>query len=1578
MQDEVRSILMVEDINRGETVEEITVETPAADADMGHGTRNPDTVDAMGPYGEGIPFDPHYEGDPITFGAEIEPTDEHDNYKFRWDADGDGNFDGPGDASTDYFGEDGESEYTMTFYDDYQGVALVEAWDGSWTWITEDGIVLGEEDDNAYWSISGNYFTWGWQFEVTADIEVDELGFYENGYGDPGTYLAVRIYDDVPKVIAEVTYPTMPGGGNWGWETLSTPVDLYTGTTYCMAAYTYNYWGYMCALTDVPSESPDGIVQIGSPGYAAGNNYPNPGTLGGGIPMVDFHYEHTYAYPNVLSDCADVLVWNRDPSVFSPTVTPTTTLEGEETSQFSAQMMDIGIMDEWWYQWEWGDGDYSDWYPIPTWKGGIDVFWLHAYTGQIDAIMEEFKAELGPHVKYQEAYDCGQAGSYNAPPLEKLLEFDVVIIGSNYIPAAAVSDVVADYCELGGGVVELVAMMHPTFGIGGAWRNEYSVFPQSSTLATGSSLTIYDDTHPIIDGQAGVVTSYGCSLCIGLTSLQPGATLLADYDTGWKAAAYRDEDNVHAGSGRVAGLNIFPQAGYVSGDAHKAIANAAFWASQGEPAVKLSLPLTLPPISHIYKDDHPVTTTPSDQVQPRVRVKDDDHCNDRILGTPVILDENFDSGWGPYGDNPPAGWTIESYASKAWDYNDWHRYYFSGLGMYTARVYYTPDEDQDEELISPEIDVSGSSTVNFAWDQYYYNYYGTGQADVDYRLDGGSWVNIESWTTSTYYTYPDEDITTGGASTLELRFHFTDWTADYKYWCVGDVEVTDGKTVLFEEDWDGSWGIYGDNPPAGWTIIDNGVASSSWGTNDWHMYYFYGSYPGGTDTNAARVYYYPYGPNDDWLITPVLDLTIGGLSAARLSFDTYFYWYYYYSECNVMYSLDGGAWQMLDQYTGTTSGLQEHTLDFAIGHTLQIAFHRYGTNQYNYFYWFVDNFLFEAIPELKHVYGMSDWVDAPLVTVANVAPSIIVPDAIPKTVTENTPITFEGIELFDPAMYEETEQMFWRLDMDDETGPGPWNFVGKVLPDQYEEFEQNPATWPWSPWERYAGTPPYFEAVHAGAAHDKMYGLEIDQGGYMWYYREDLSLGGNPGDKLNFWLNVPGYGPSMTQSGRAYMGFGADSVGAYEFIIAPNTNQIMIYDDYPYGSFSELASTPYTFTYDGWYRCETEFHSLTEVTVRLFADDGVTLLAELTHNHPSGYNLPGGLSFRAFDYGLTPRHFYIDSYNAGDLQIDKWIPTFESDWKDNGIYYPDVQTIDDDMWWDFSTGDPVFVGPNMDPDNPGADPEDWIAHNYIPVEVLNTDPVVSPIRAYAPVDLSLRMSGTKTHEATMTLYENGMEIGYTEVTRVPGAPNIGVISNVELEMTKDYEYEVEIVVDPKGGGGSNPTWIFDMVFPSGKFKEFKFTFNDEHGWTQTISNGELKKALLGHDIIFEAAARDIGSDDLAFVWVWGDQTPLGVHLYANVDQMTTVEGTSDEAQVLFDQLPNRDAWFDKPANTKRTPNGRPIYAMDSISHVFDDSKGYYYYVALIVMDDDVDDDYPSTQLHTGPGCDMAYVELNFV
>jgi hypothetical protein len=479
-----------------------------------------------------------------------------------------------------------------------------------------------------------------------------------------------------------------------------------------------------------------------------------------------------------------------------------------------------------------------------------------------------------------------------------------------------------------------------------------------------------------------------------------------------------------------------------------------------------------------------------------------------------------------------------------------------------------------------------------------------------------------------------------------------------------------------------------------------------------------------------------------------------------------------------------------------------------------------------------------------------------------------------------------------------------------------------------------------------------------------MYGLEIDQGyGNMWTYRTDVEVG-KPGDTLSNWIQPPNVGWS---GARAYLGFSSTATGTYCFVIAPNTNTIFFYDCDPYGGFTPVGSSvPYNFAHDDWYLAEVEWLTQETVIGRLYDTDGVTLLASVTTTIPG--LTPGGVAFRCFDYGGQAHHYYLDQYHT--VARDPIFPTTLHQYMDNGIYYVNYQVIDDDMWWDFSGGYPVFMGP------PGEDPNDWVSDNIFPVEIENVDPVISPkIRAYVELDLSLRMSGNKHNTATMRVIENGANIGEVTVYRDPGSPDIGVLP-VTIEMTKDFDYQLEIEYDPDDLAGANPTWIFSAHWPDGKFKELKHTFNSNDPSDRVWVIDNLKSFMLGHDVIFEAKASDDGSDDLAFIWNWGDSTPFGVHIFACADPDVEVAET-DEATVIFNQDPDRDPWFDKGPNTIRSPHGNDISVTDTISHVFDENQPYYYYVMLTVLDDDVEEDYPSTQLHTRNGCDYTHVEIDF-
>jgi hypothetical protein len=301
------------------------------------------------------------------------------------------------------------------------------------------------------------------------------------------------------------------------------------------------------------------------------------------------------------------------------------------------------------------------------------------------------------------------------------------------------------------------------------------------------------------------------------------------------------------------------------------------------------------------------------------------------------------------------------------------------------------------------------------------------------------------------------------------------------------------------------------------------------------------------------------------------------------------------------------------------------------------------------------------------------------------------------------------------------------------------------------------------------------------------------------------------------------------------------------------------------------------------------------------------------------------------------------------------------DFGDNGIFYVDLQLIDDDMYWDLTGGYPVYTGPAGEEDM-------WISHNIFPVEINNVDPVLSPLSAMAELDLGLRVTGEPGNPVTMTLLYDGMVVD--SITQMHDGNDKISIMPATLDVGDINLYEVVVEYDnTNDDGGANPQWIFQGRFPDGKVKELKHEFNEDTTWV--IGPEHLRAFLRGQDIIFTASASDAGSDDLFFLWEWGDSTPFGIHVYANED-LSMAEGTSQVSENIFDVLPNREAWFDRPANDVRTPDMNPIRVTDSITHAFDEETAYFYYVSLIVGDDDIGDGYPSPYLNGG-GYDMDHI-----
>jgi len=326
-----------------------------------------------------------------------------------------------------------------------------------------------------------------------------------------------------------------------------------------------------------------------------------------------------------------------------------------------------------------------------------------------------------------------------------------------------------------------------------------------------------------------------------------------------------------------------------------------------------------------------------------------------------------DEFWGPEGFEsyqkrieifPPTGWTnITTNPASTW-------YQYTLGTIKTVRCAETGSSGvaQDEWFISKTFDCSAMATVMIQYWQYCYISETTPSVTYIEVLgsddDGVNWnYLIKNYTASqTNYSTSKFVISSwaAGQNDVKIAFRFVS-TADTSlssYFYFDDFAL--GDTGIIEQNFDGTWGTYGNNPPPGWTILDYGSESPpTWNSNDWYRYSKWGGY-------GARCYYSPLENCDDWLITPTIDCLLLTGTALR------FRHYYYYSgnqTGTIEGSIDNGlTWtKLIASYTTVTDGYSSsygQFRDFDISSwadgqsQVKIRFRYTG---YNGWYWEVDD-----------------------------------------------------------------------------------------------------------------------------------------------------------------------------------------------------------------------------------------------------------------------------------------------------------------------------------------------------------------------------------------------------------------------------------------------------------------------------------------------------------------------------------------------------------------------------------------------------------------------------------------------
>jgi hypothetical protein len=266
--------------------------------------------------------------------------------------------------------------------------------------------------------------------------------------------------------------------------------------------------------------------------------------------------------------------------------------------------------------------------------------------------------------------------------------------------------------------------------------------------------------------------------------------------------------------------------------------------------------------------------------------------------TTNIITQDFEEAWTCTG--PPTNWTIingGTEGQQAWWNQDWYKYYNSTWVDTVARFYYSPamESTYNEWLITPDVVLPGAAACTLTFKTWYDDYSTTSNYDTAYvkiSTDGGSnWTILATWGTdqgtNAAPVFPVFDITSYAGQTVKVAFNLQTFRQNYlsaAQWQIDKVKVIADAATLLNEEFN-SWGPWGNNPPTGWTILDNGIPYAAQGAcnaNDWMK----GTY---WTSGTARIYYVStyYEWIDDWLVSPTFSITAG--NACTLSVVEYYY-----------------------------------------------------------------------------------------------------------------------------------------------------------------------------------------------------------------------------------------------------------------------------------------------------------------------------------------------------------------------------------------------------------------------------------------------------------------------------------------------------------------------------------------------------------------------------------------------------------------------------------------------------------------------------------------------------------------
>jgi PKD repeat protein len=178
-----------------------------------------------------------------------------------------------------------------------------------------------------------------------------------------------------------------------------------------------------------------------------------------------------------------------------------------------------------------------------------------------------------------------------------------------------------------------------------------------------------------------------------------------------------------------------------------------------------------------------------------------------------------------------------------------------------------------------------------------------------------------------------------------------------------------------------------------------------------------------------------------------------------------------------------------------------------------------------------------------------------------------------------------------------------------------------------------------------------------------------------------------------------------------------------------------------------------------------------------------------------------------------------------------------------------------------------------------TDDDGGVGVGVLTVTVNNIIPKVSIKSVTMEVEIGLRVAGRKYNNVSMTLYEDGTEIGQVSIERLPGSPNEQMkwITYI-LDMTKSYSATVTYEPEDPPNVGGNPVWIY-IKSQNRSIKKIHHTFNvqqskkrDSDHWNHVEPwEVDLNANLVGcpFEVIYHVT--DPGSDDEILTFSYGSQ-----------------------------------------------------------------------------------------------------------